>query len=290
MVDRLIWTECPRDAMQGFVRVFPTEAKVAYLRSLLSVGFDVIDIGSFVSPKAIPQMADTAEVLNQLMPEKGDNRFLVICANARGVESAIDHQATDIIGFPFSLSEEFQQRNTKRSRAQALEELKAHADNIHNAGKELVVYLSMAFGNPYDEPWNQEEISELVQAIQDHCQPMSIALSDTVAKATPSRVRQAISAAHAGAPDANIAMHMHVSGRDPMGAGVIQAGWEAGVRRFDSAILGFGGCPMAQDSLCGNLPTEALLSYCGKEGIAHELNPMALEAAHNQARKLFEYL
>jgi len=276
--------------MQGFVRIFPTEAKVDYLRSLLPVGFDVIDIGSFVSPKAIPQMADTAEVLNQLAPEKGENQFLVICANSRGVEEAIQHDATDIIGFPFSLSEEFQQRNTKRGRVQALDELKRHAEVIHGAGKELVVYLSMAFGNPYDEPWNHEEISEYVQAIQNHCQPMSIALSDTVAKATPTRVETAVKAAFEGAPDAQLAMHMHVSARDPMGAGVIQAGWKAGVRRFDSAILGFGGCPMAQDSLCGNLPTESLLSYCGTSGIAHRLNPMALEAAHNQARKLFEYL
>ena len=164
--DRITWVECPRDAMQGVVRFYPTEAKVRYLKQLMHCGFDVIDIGSFVSPKVIPQMADSAEVIRQLSPHKKGNKFLVICANKRGVDEAIDHPGVDIIGFPFSLSETFQQRNTKRSREEAIDELKGHAERIKVAGKSLVVYISMAFGNPYGEVWLADELAEWAKAIQ----------------------------------------------------------------------------------------------------------------------------
>jgi len=285
--ERITWVECPRDAMQGVVRFFPTEAKVRYLKQLMHCGFDVIDIGSFVSPKAIPQMADSAEVIRQLSPHKKGNKFLVICANKRGVDEAIDHPGVDIIGFPFSLSETFQQRNTKRSREEAIDELKGHAERIKAAGKSLVVYISMAFGNPYGEVWLADELAEWAKAIQQHCQPEAIALSDTVAKATASRVRAAVNKVKALAPEAVLGLHMHVSGRDPMGSGVIQAGWESGIRRFDTALLGFGGCPMAQDSLCGNLPTEALLSFAAKMKAKHKLSTTSLESAHNAALAFF---
>lgn len=285
--ERITWVECPRDAMQGVVRIFPTEAKVRYLKQLMHCGFDIIDIGSFVSPRIMPQMADSAEVIRQLAPHKKGNRFLVICANKRGVDDAIDHPSVDIIGFPFSLSETFQQRNTKRSREEAIDELKGHAERIKAAGKSLVVYISMAFGNPYGEAWDADELAQWAQAIQQHCQPEAIALSDTVAKATASRVQNAVSKVQSLVPESVLGLHMHVSGRDPLGSGVIQAGWEAGIRRFDTALLGFGGCPMAQDSLCGNLPTEALLSFAAKVKATHGLSTTSLESAHNAALAFF---
>ncbi|NCG14105.1 MAG: hypothetical protein GWO77_00415 [Bacteroidetes bacterium] len=168
-----------------------------------------------------------------------------------------------------------------------MDELKGHAERIKAAGKSLVVYISMAFGNPYGEVWLADELAEWAKAIQQHCQPEAIALSDTVAKATASRVRAAVNKVKALAPEAVLGLHMHVSGRDPMGSGVIQAGWESGIRRFDTALLGFGGCPMAQDSLCGNLPTEALLSFAAKMKAKHKLSTTSLESAHNAALAFF---
>jgi len=287
MEEQLIWVECPRDAMQGYSTVFSTEDKVDYLKHLLTVGFDTLDIGSFVSPKAIPQMADTSAVLDALHPLKGTNRFLVIAANAKGVALAAQHPAVDVVGFPFSASEEFQQRNTNRTREQALSELQEHAQILRASGKALVVYVSMAFGNPYGETYSEQDVADWVARIQDTVAPEAISLSDTVAQARPETIASLVSCARRTAPDACIGLHLHVPTGYSLRSGLVQAGWKAGVRRFDSALLGFGGCPMAQDELCGNLPSESLLTYALAERIPMGVSPLALEAAHNAARRLF---
>ncbi|HAB36094.1 MAG TPA: hydroxymethylglutaryl-CoA lyase [Cryomorphaceae bacterium] len=287
MEDRLIWVECPRDAMQGYPTVFKTEDKVEYLRHLLEVGYDTIDIGSFVSPKAIPQMADTANVLEALAPHKGQNRFLVIAANPQGVQQAAQHPLVDVVGFPFSASDTFQQRNTRRTQAQALEELTVHAGTLRTFGKSLVVYVSMAFGNPYGEPYEVEEVAQWVKTIEDAVAPEAISLSDTVAMATPELIEQLVQACQAKSPKSQLGLHLHVPAGYTLRSGLVQAGWTSGVRRFDSALLGFGGCPMAQDQMCGNLPSESLLTFALSWRISTGVNPLALEAAHNAARRFF---
>lgn len=287
MEERLIWVECPRDAMQGYSTVFSTEDKVDYLRHLLDVGYDVLDIGSFVSPKAIPQMADTPTVLDALAPFKGNNRFLVIAANRQGVQAAAQNPHVDAVGYPFSASDTFQQRNTHRSQAQAMEELKSHADVLRASGKSLVVYISMAFGNPYGEPYALEAVVEWVRRVQEAVSPEAISLSDTVALATPEHITSLVTACRQAVPEAQLGLHLHVPSGYSLRSGLVQAGWASGVRRFDSALLGFGGCPMAQDEMCGNLPSESLLTFALSERIATGVNPLALEAAHNAARRLF---
>ena len=287
MEERLIWVECPRDAMQGYSTVFSTEDKVDYLRHLLAVGFDTLDIGSFVSPKAIPQMADTQEVLHALAPHKGKNRFLVIAANPQGVQEATNHPLVDVVGFPFSASNTFQQRNTRRDQAQALYELKAHAELLRTSGKSLVVYVSMAFGNPYGEPYEVEDVAQWVKTIEDAVAPEAISLSDTVAMATPELIDQLVKSCQNKSPKSQLGLHLHVPAGYTLRSGLVQAGWTSGVRRFDSALLGFGGCPMAQDQMCGNLPSESLLTFALSWRISTGVNPLALEAAHNAARRLF---
>lgn len=287
MEKKLIWVECPRDAMQGYPHPFSTDSKVEYLEHLMDVGFDSIDIGSFVSAKAIPQMADSAEVLHRLSMVKGKNRFLVIAANRHGVSSACAHPVVDVIGFPFSASDEFQRRNTNRTREQAMEELCDHAKMIRKSGKSLVVYVSMAFGNPYGDPFSLEEVAHWVDRIQSEVAPEAISLSDTVAMARPESIRELVATCRQVSPAANLGLHLHVPSGFSLRSGLVQAGWEAGVRRFDSALLGYGGCPLAQDQLCGNLPSESLLTFALSEGIQTDVSPLALEAAHNAARRLF---
>ena len=287
MEERLIWVECPRDAMQGYPQPFATDAKVEYLRHVLEVGYDVIDIGSFVSPKAIPQMADTEAVLEALAPQKGRNRFLVIAANHHGVRAAAANPHVDVVGYPFSASDTFQQRNTRRSQAQAMEELVEHAVLLRDSGKSLVVYISMAFGNPYGEPYHVEAVADWVHQVHKAVSPEAISLSDTVAMATPDHITSLVEACRSKCPEAQLGLHLHVPSGYSLRSGLVQAGWASGVRRFDSALLGFGGCPMAQDEMCGNLPSESLLTFALSWRISTGVNPLALEAAHNAARRLF---
>ncbi|CAI8271536.1 MAG: (R)-citramalyl-CoA lyase [Owenweeksia sp. TMED14] len=279
--------ECPRDAMQGYVKSFSLQQKVTYLKSLLDVGFHTLDIGSFVSPKAVPQMANTAKVLDALIPFKKKDNFLVIAANSIGVEIALKHSAVDIIGFPFSASETFQRRNTNRSRKQALKDLRRHAEIIDNKGKQLVVYISMSFGNPYSEETNNEEIIDFIGKINDVSNPKAISLSDTVAKATEHSIKSLVTLIKEDFNDANLGLHLHVSKERPLDVGLLKEAWNSGIRRFDSALLGFGGCPFAEDSLSGNLPTESLLTFAKNVKARSDINTMAFEAAHNAARALF---
>ena len=289
-MERLIWVECPRDAMQGYPTVFATKDKIAYLKRLLPVGFDYLDVASFVSPKAIPQMADSDEVLDALAPEKGANKFLVIAANAQGIDRAVAHPAVDVVGVPFSISEQFQRRNTNRSQLQVLDDWTPALQRAHDAGKEVVVYLSMAFGNPYGEPSTLDLVAEWAQKAVSRWQPSVLSVSDTVGSAKPQSIRDVVAAVRTAAGNTPLGLHLHLPAAEALSNGLLEAAWESGIRRFDSALLGLGGCPFAQNHLVGNLPSEALLTFATAHGASFGVKPLALESAHNAARAFFNYL
>jgi hydroxymethylglutaryl-CoA lyase len=289
-MERLIWVECPRDAMQGYPTVFATKDKIAYLKRLLPVGFDYLDVASFVSPKAIPQMADSVEVLDALAPDKGANTFLVIAANAQGIDRAVAHPAVDVVGVPFSISEQFQLRNTNRSKLQVLDDWTPALQRAHDAGKEVVVYLSMAFGNPYGEPNTLDLVADWTQKAVDRWQPSVLSVSDTVGSATPQSLRDVVAAVRTSAENTPLGLHLHMPAAEALTNGLLDAAWDSGIRRFDSALLGLGGCPFAQNHLVGNLPSEALLTFATARGASFGVKPLALESAHNAARAFFNYL
>jgi hydroxymethylglutaryl-CoA lyase len=249
--------ECPRDAMQGFKRQINTETKVDYLNTLLDVGFDVLDCGSFVSAKAVPQMADTPEVLKSIK-RNSQTKLLVIIANIRGAKEASRFENISYLGFPFSVSEEFQLRNTNKSREGAFETLKQIQSIAVDNGKELVVYISMGFGNPYNEIWNYSIVSDWTKRIID-LGVKTISLSDTIGIAKPLDVKNLFSTLITENNEIEFGGHFHT--RPENWEQIIEAAWESGCRRFDGAIKGFGGCPMATDKLTGNLPTENLILY-----------------------------
>ena len=289
-MERLTWIECPRDAMQGYPTVFATEDKIEYLRRLLPVGFDTLDIASFVSPKAIPQMADSAKVLDALAPDKGVNKFLVIAANSQGIERATAHPAVDVVGVPFSISEQFQGRNTNRSQIQVLDEWSPAIERALAAGKDLVVYLSMAFGNPYGEPNTLEQVADWTQKAVDRWNPSVLSISDTVGSATPQSIRDVVATVQQAAGGTRLGLHLHMPAAEALTNGLLEAAWDSGIRRFDSALLGLGGCPFAQNHLVGNLPSEALLTFATARGASFGVKPLALESAHNAARAFFNYI
>jgi hydroxymethylglutaryl-CoA lyase len=289
-MERLTWVECPRDAMQGYPTVFRTEDKIAFLQRLLPVGFDYLDLASFVSPKAIPQMADSAAVLDALAPDKGANKFLVIAANGPGVDRALAHPAVDAVGVPLSISTQFQQRNTNRTPEQSLEEWTPALDRVRAEGRELVVYLSMAFGNPYGEDHDLDLVRHWTEQICSRWNPSVISISDTVGSATPESLKEVVNAVREAAQETMLGLHLHMPASEALTNGLLDAAWEAGIRRFDSALLGLGGCPFAQNHLVGNLPTEALLTFATARAAAFGVKPLALESAHNAARAFFNYL
>lgn len=289
-MERLIWVECPRDAMQGYPTVFATKDKIAYLKRLLPVGFDYLDVASFVSPKAIPQMADSAEVLDALAPDKGSNKFLVIAANPQGIDRAVEHPAVDVVGVPFSISEQFQLRNTNRSKLQVLDDWTPALQRAHDAGKEVVVYLSMAFGNPYGEPSTLDLVAEWTQKAVSRWQPSVLSISDTVGSATPQSIREVVATVRNASGATTLGLHLHMPAAEALSNGLLDAAWDSGIRRFDSALLGLGGCPFAQNHLVGNLPSEALLTFATARGASFGVKPLALESAHNAARAFFNYL
>lgn len=253
------FVECPRDAMQGLHDFIPTEEKVRYINQLLKVGYDVIDFGSFVSPKAIPQMRDTAEVLGNLdLASDRKTKLLAIVANLRGANDAANHEAIDYLGYPFSISETFQLRNTNSTILESLERVKQIREVCVASNKEMVLYISMGFGNPYGDEWN----TEIVQRWVDELIPLGIhtfALSDTIGVATPESIEYLFSDLIPCYPEVTFGAHLHTQPHNWRER--IHAAYESGCRRFDSAIKGFGGCPMAKDDLTGNMATENLLSY-----------------------------
>ena len=276
--------ECPRDAMQGIKPFIPTERKVAYIQSLLRVGFDSIDFGSFVSPKAIPQMQDTAEVLAQLDLSQTRSKLLAIIANTQGATLASVHPEIQYLGFPFSISENFQMRNTHKTIAESLITLQEILEIADKSKKEVVAYLSMGFGNPYGDPWNTEIVGEWTQKLSDMGVKI-LSLSDTVGSSTPDVIGYLFSNLIPKYPEIEFGAHLHTT--PDKWFEKIDAAYKAGCRRYDGAIQGFGGCPMATDDLTGNMPTEKLLSYFTSKKENTNLSPMSFESAYNEASKLF---
>lgn len=277
--------ECPRDAMQGIKAFIPTTQKVQYIQSLLRVGFDTIDFGSFVSPKAIPQMVDTAEVLSQLDLSKTTSKLLAIIANTRGANDAAQHKAIDYLGYPFSISENFQMRNTHKTIAQSVEILKEILEIANNVNKEVVVYISMGFGNPYGDPWNVDIVGEWTEKLANMGVKI-LSLSDTVGTSNPESIDYLFSNLIPKYPDIEFGAHLHTTPSTWFEK--VDAAYNAGCHRFDGAIQGFGGCPMAKDELTGNMPTEKLLSYFTSKG-NNTLNALSFESAHNEASKIFKH-
>jgi hydroxymethylglutaryl-CoA lyase len=276
--------ECPRDAMQGIKSFIPTKKKVAYIQSLLRVGFDSIDFGSFVSPKAIPQMQDTAEVLAQLDLSQTRSKLLAIIANTQGATLASVHPEIQYLGFPFSISENFQMRNTHKTIAESLITLQEILEIADKSDKEVVAYLSMGFGNPYGDPWNMEIVGEWTRRLAAMGVKI-LSLSDTVGSSTPEVISYLFSNLITKYPEIEFGAHLHTT--PDKWFEKIDAAYKAGCRRFDGAIQGFGGCPMATDNLTGNMPTEKLLSYFTAQKEFTNLSPMSFESAYNEASKLF---
>jgi hydroxymethylglutaryl-CoA lyase len=284
MISPIKIIECPRDAMQGIKPFIPTDRKVAYIQSLLRVGFDTIDFGSFVSPKAIPQMQDTAEVLAQLDLSQTQSKLLAIIANTQGAEILSKHAAIQYLGFPFSISENFQMRNTHKTIAESLVTLSEILEIADASNKEVVAYLSMGFGNPYGDPWNVEIVGEWTQKLASMGVKI-LSLSDTVGTSTPEVISYLFSNLILKYPDVEFGAHLHTTPNKWFEK--IDAAYKAGCRRYDGAIQGFGGCPMATDNLTGNMPTEKLLSYFTEKKEATNTSPMSFESAYNEASKLF---
>lgn len=275
--------ECPRDAMQGIRDFIPTEKKVQYIQSLLRVGFDTIDFGSFVSPKAIPQMVDTAAVLSQLDLSTTKSKLLAIIANVRGANDASIHDAINYLGFPFSISENFQMRNTHKTIAQSVITLSEILDIAEKTNKKVVVYISMGFGNPYGDPWNVDIVGDWTERLAKMGVHI-LSLSDTIGSSNPENIEYLFSNLIPKYPDIEFGAHLHTTPSTWFEK--IDAAYKAGCRRFDGAIQGFGGCPMAKDDLTGNMPTEKMLSYFTQKK-AHDLNAMSFESAYNEATKVF---
>jgi hydroxymethylglutaryl-CoA lyase len=276
--------ECPRDAMQGMKDFVPTELKTEYINKLLKCGFDTIDFGSFVSPKAIPQMRDTAEVLKGL-DLSGNSKLLAIVANERGAEDALQFSEIDYLGYPFSVSEVFQMRNTNAT----IEESLSRVENIQNQvlakNKKLVVYLSMGFGNPYDEIWNPEIVLKWSKVLNEKLGIEILALSDTIGIAKEQDVTDLFKVLQAELTNVEFGAHFHT--RPETTNKLIKAAYEAGCRRFDSAVKGFGGCPMAKDDLTGNLPTESLLSWFNANSVLHPIDQLQFQEAYDFSSRIF---
>jgi len=280
---QLYITECPRDAMQGIHDWIATDQKVTYLNALLSCGFDYLDFGSFVSPKAIPQLKDTAEVLEQLNPS--DTKLLAIIANERGAQEASSHERISILGYPFSISETFQKRNTNHSLDASLKLMEEVSKIAEQNKKQLRVYLSMGFGNPYGDPWSEDLLCTWVDRLSTQFPIQDFALSDTIAVATASQCSTLFNVLFQHFPKQTFSAHFHVvQGQEQK---LIQAAYEAGCQHFDTAIGGFGGCPMAKDELTGNLSTEALLAFMQTQQIKSQLDLNAFEKARIISQSIF---
>jgi hydroxymethylglutaryl-CoA lyase len=276
--------ECPRDAMQGIKSFIPSARKVAYIQSLLRVGFDTIDFGSFVSAKAIPQMQDTAEVLAQLDLSQTNSKLLAIIANTQGAIAASEHKEIQYLGFPFSISENFQMRNTHKTIEESLVTLNEILEIADKTNKEVVAYLSMGFGNPYGDPWNFDIVGNWTENLANRGVKI-LSLSDTIGSSTPEVIQYLFSNLIPKFPEIEFGAHLHTAPEKWFEK--VDAAYNAGCRRFDGAIQGFGGCPMAKDTLTGNMPTEKLLSFFTSQKEQTNTSPMSFESAYNEATKLF---
>ena len=276
--------ECPRDAMQGIKSFIPTARKVAYIQSLLRVGFDTIDFGSFVSARAIPQMQDTTEVLAQLDLSQTKSKLLAIIANTQGAIAASQHKEIQYLGFPFSISENFQMRNTHKTIEESLITLNEILEIADKTNKKVVAYLSMGFGNPYGDPWNVDIVGNWTENLANRGVKI-LSLSDTIGSSTPEVIQYLFSNLIPKYPEIEFGAHLHTTPEKWFEK--VDAAYNAGSRRFDGAIQGFGGCPMAKDTLTGNMPTEKLLSFFTSQKEQTNTSPMSFESAYNEATKLF---
>ncbi len=285
MTNKVKIIECPRDAMQGIKTHFiSTQDKANYINALLRVGFDTIDFGSFVSPKAIPQMRDTAAVLSKLDLADSQSKLLAIIANVRGANDAAQFEEIDYLGYPFSISENFQMRNTHKTISQSIDTLKEILSIATRSDKEVVAYLSMGFGNPYGDPWNADIVAEWTEKLSNMGVKI-LSLSDTIGSSTPEVIDHLFSNLIPKYPKIEFGAHLHTT-RNTWKEKVAAA-YKAGCNRFDGAILGYGGCPMAKDALTGNMPTEKLLSYFTAEKAETSIRPLRFESAYNVALDIF---
>ena len=276
--------ECPRDAMQGIQSFIPTAEKVKYLQFLLQVGFHSLDFGSFVSHRAVPQMRDTAKVLDQLDLSDTKTKLLAIVANLRGAETALCFEQIEYIGFPFSISENFQMRNTHKTISESLHTLEQIKELTDKCNKTLVVYLSMGFGNPYGDPWSIDVVSKWVERLSQ-MEIEIISLSDTVGHAASEDISFLYSTLIPAFSSIEFGAHFHT--HPNKGYEKLKAAFDAGCRRFDGAIYGFGGCPMASDALVGNMPTEKVITFLNERGIDTGLCMTSFESAMNKTKELF---
>tara|TARA_B100000768_G_scaffold5483_1_gene6530 strand:- start:136 stop:987 length:852 start_codon:yes stop_codon:yes gene_type:complete len=270
--------ECPRDAMQGIKTWIPSSQKIQYIQSLLSVGFDVIDFGSFVSSRAVPQMKDTGYVLDHLDLSLTNSKLLSIVANLRGAKNACEFSQIDFLGYPFSISENFQMRNTNKTINESISELKEILNLSDKYNKEVVVYLSMGFGNPYGDPWNYEIVQKYIELLYN-MNIKNISISDTVGSAKKEDISYIFSKAIDEYPNIEFGAHFHTKKDNWFDK--IDSAFKAGCFRFDSAIQGFGGCPMAKDELTGNLPTEKLITYFNTSKVPLRINSLQFESSYN---------
>ena len=278
--------ECPRDAMQGIKSHFiPTDKKALYINTLLNVGFDTIDFGSFVSPKAIPQMRDTAAVLAKLELSKTDSKLLAIIANVRGAEDAAQFEEINYLGYPFSISENFQMRNTHKTIAESIAALDEILNIADKSKKEVVAYLSMGFGNPYGDPWNVDIVGEWTEKLSKMGVQI-LSLSDTIGSSTPAVIEYLFSNLIPAYSEIEFGAHLHTT--PDKWHEKVNAAFNAGCNRFDGAIKGYGGCPMAKDELTGNMPTEKLISYFTEQKAFTNIKPMSFESAYKKALEVFD--
>ncbi len=282
MADRIYITECPRDAMQGIHDWIDTSLKVNYINDLLKCNFDTLDCGSFVSPKAIPQMKDTAEVLNAL--DESDTKLLTIVANERGAEDASKFERVHFLGYPFSISETFQLRNTNATIEESLKRVEAISEICVKSNKELVLYLSMGFGNPYGDAWSDELVAEWSNRLINLFPVSRLSLSDTIGAATPDLVKK-VFATSASISNVTISAHLHTLPENAQA--LTQAAYEGGCRNFEGAIKGFGGCPMAKDELTGNMPTEQMLDWFKANSIETGVDAKAFSNAFVTSSSVF---
>jgi len=276
--------ECPRDAMQGIKEFIPTEEKISYINQLLKVGFDTIDFGSFVSPKAIPQMRDTQQVLEGLNMDENKSKLLAIVANKRGAEDACNYEEITYLGFPFSISETFQERNTNKSIVEALNTLNEIQDLCIKNNKNLVSYISMGFGNPYDDPYDVDIVAKFTDILAS-MDIKIISLADTIGVSTKENITYLYNNLIKRYPEVEFGAHLHANPNTVKEK--IDAAYKAGCRRFDGAIKGFGGCPMAKDELVGNLPTEKIISHFETKNINMGINKDEFGIAISNAGPLF---
>jgi len=284
MLDKVKIIECPRDAMQSIKTFIPTNTKLSYLQSVVDVGFDVVDIGSFVSPKAIPQLSDTSIIIDSIDLSNSNSELLVIVANKLGAINASKFDKIGYLGYPFSISENFQMRNTNKTIKDSEKELAEIISIAEKVNKKVVVYLSMCFGNPYGDPWNLDIVNHWVYKLSKMGVKI-ISLSDTIGTSNPESIKSIFYSVLKNHIDIEFGAHLH---SDPSTwYNKIHSAFEAGCRRFDGAIKGFGGCPMASNKLVGNMPTEKILSYLNSKKIHNNVSSLRFESCYNQSLEVF---